>query len=151
MKLKKILLISIILIILLPIFSFADTNQPEIISPACILIDSNTGKIIYEKQSKKRMYPASTTKMMTAILALENCKLDDMVTVNYSAVSSEAVPYGYTIANLITDEKFTVEQLLNVLLIPSANDAANVLAEHIGGSVENFSNMMSMIYMISTL
>ena len=143
MKLKKILLISIILIILFPIFSFADTNQPEIISPACILIDSNTGKIIYEKQSKKRMYPASTTKMMTAILALENCKLDDMVTVNYSAVSAEAVPYGYTIANLITGEKFTVEQLLNVLLIPSANDAANVLAEHIGGSVENFSKMMN--------
>ena len=143
MNLKKIIFISIILIILSPILSFADSSQIQTLSPACILIDSNTGKILYEKQSKKRMYPASTTKMMTAILTLENCKLDDMVTVNYSAVSEEAVPYGYTSAHLVTREKFTVEQLLNVLLIPSANDAANVLAEHISGSVENFSKLMN--------
>ena len=64
---------------LIPILSFAESSQVETLSPACILIDANTGKIIYEKQSKKRMYPASTTKMMTAILTLENCKLDDIV------------------------------------------------------------------------
>ena len=143
MKLKKITIIFIILIMLIPILSFAESSQVETLSPACILIDANTGKIIYEKQSKKRMYPASTTKMMTAILTLENCKLDDIVIVNYSAVSEEAVPSGYTSAHLVTGEKFTIEQLLDVLLIPSANDAANVLAEHISGSVENFSKLMN--------
>ena len=143
MKNKKIIFVFIILILLIPVLSFADSSQVNVLSPSCILIDSNTGKIIYEKQSKKRMYPASTTKMMTAILALENCKLDDIVTVNYSAVSEEAVPYGYTNAHLVAGEKFTVEQLLNVLLVPSANDAANVLAEHISGSVENFSKLMN--------
>lgn len=146
MKRKKIILITIILIILpllIPILSFANSKPPEISSPASILVDSASGKILYEKESKKRMYPASTTKMMTAILTIENCNLSDIVTVHESAVSKDAVPYGYVSAHLVAGEKFTVEQLLHVLLIPSANDAANVLAEHISGSVKEFSNLMN--------
>lgn len=145
MKKKKIILTTIILIfiLLIPLSSFASSNQIQTLSQSCILIDSSTGKILYEKDSKKRKYPASTTKMMTAILTLEKCNLTDIATVNETAISKEAVPDGYTNAKLVAGEKFTIEQLLNVLLIPSANDAANVLAEHISGSVEEFSKLMN--------
>ena len=110
-------------------------------SPACILIEANSGKVLYEKDSKKVKYPASTTKIMTAILTMENCELTDIATVSHNAIFS--VPSSYVTADLKEGEKLTIEQLLNVLLIPSANDAAFVLAEHIGGSVENFANMMN--------
>lgn len=143
MRCKKIIYITIILTLLIPILSFANNGSINTLSPACILIDATSGKILYEKEAKKRMYPASTTKIMTAILAIENCKLSDTATVNESAVSKEAVPDGYSNAKLQAGEKFTIEQLLNVLLIPSANDAANVLAEHISGSVDEFSKLMN--------
>lgn len=87
------------------------------------------------------MYPASTTKIMTAILALENRLLTDTATVSYNAIFT--VPVGYNNANLQLDETLTYEQLLHVLLIPSANDAANVIAEDIAGSVESFASMMN--------
>lgn len=100
-----------------------------------------TGKILYEKNAREKRYPASTTKIMTAILALEHRSLTDTSTVSYTAIST--VPVGYSHANLQLDEVLTMEQLLNVLLIPSANDAANVIAEDIAGSVESFASMMN--------
>lgn len=122
-----------------------DTNSsiPDITtySPACILMDAKTGKVLYEKNSSDVRFPASTTKIMTAILTLENCKLSDVATVSHNAVFS--VPAGYTHASLKEGEELSIENLLNVLLIPSANDAANVLAEHISGSVEEFANLMN--------
>lgn len=110
-------------------------------SPSSLLLDVKTGEILYAKNAYKKMYPASTTKLMTAILTLENCNLNDIVTVSHNAIFS--IPVGYSHANLMENEQLTVEQLLNVLLIPSANDAAIALAEHISGSVENFSAMMN--------
>ncbi len=87
------------------------------------------------------MYPASTTKIMTAILALENCALDETITVSYDTVMS--IPDGYSSASLEVGETLTVEQLLELLLVHSANDAANCLAEYIGGSIESFVSMMN--------
>lgn len=87
------------------------------------------------------MYPASTTKIMTAILTLENCKLTDTAIASHNAIYS--VPVGYSHANIQEGEELTIEQLLNVLLIPSANEAAFILAEHIAGSVDAFSDMMN--------
>ena len=110
-------------------------------SKSLILVDATSGKILYSKNAFERMFPASTTKLMTAILTLEKCKLTDIATVSHNAVYS--IPIGYTHANLVEGENLTIEQLLNVLLIPSANDAAIVLAEHIAGSVENFAVMMN--------
>ena len=125
---------------MIPITSFADTSQVTTYSPSCILIDANSGKIIYEKNIYKKMYPASTTKIMTAILIIENCKLSEGATVSSNAVSATSVPDGYVRANLKPGESFTIEQLLNVLLIPSANDAAIVLAEHLSGSRHLYSS-----------
>ena len=78
---------------------------------------------------------------MTAILALEHCNLTDTATVSHNAIHS--VPLGYAHAYLKEGEILTIEQLLHLLLIPSANDAANVLAEHIAGSVSSFTSMMN--------
>ena len=78
---------------------------------------------------------------MTAILTVENCNLDDVAKVSHTAVFS--VPWDYTNAALQVDEELTIEDLLNVLLIPSANDAGFVLAEHIAGSTESFASMMN--------
>ncbi len=141
---SKFILFIIFLLIFQLVFqitSFATSDNLSIGSPAAILMDASTGKILYEKNSHEKRFPASTTKIMTAILTVENCNLTEIATVSHNAVYS--IPYGYSHANLVEGEELTIEQLLNVLLIPSANDAAVVLAEHIAGSVENFANMMN--------
>ena len=118
-----------------------DAEVPEITSGAAILIDNETNRILYDKNANERMFPASTTKIMTAILVLENCDLDETVTASYDALMS--IPEGYVTAEIQGEEQFTVEQLLEMLLVHSANDAANVLAEYVGGSIESFISMMN--------
>ena len=78
---------------------------------------------------------------MTAILTLENCDLEDQAVASEFAIKS--IPYDYSIANIEIGESVSVKDLLNVMMIHSANEAAYVLAEHIGGSVEGFSDMMN--------
>lgn len=99
------------------------------------------GQILYERDSNKILYPASLTKVLTAIVVMEHCNLEDTVTVNQTAI--DGVEYGYITANLKAGETFTVEELLNILVVSSANDAALVLAEHVSGSVENFCKLMN--------
>ena len=141
-RLTKIVILIILINILLA-FSFVSNASSEITtySPHVLLLEASTGKIIYEKGANDRVYPASTTKIMTAILALENCQLTDVVTASYDAIYS--VPVGYAHAYIKVDEELTINQLLHVLLIPSANDAANILAEHIAGSITSFASMMN--------
>ena len=116
-------------------------TEPTLISESAFLMDNKTEKILYKKNEDKKMYPASTTKIVTALLTLENCKLDDVITVSYNAAMS--IPDGYSTAYLQIGEQLTVDQLLQLLLVHSANDAANVLAEHVGGSIESFVSMMN--------
>ena len=127
--------------ILFTITSLASSDELQIGSPSCILIESSTGKILYEKNANEQRYPASTTKIMTAILTVENCQLTDVATASHNAIYS--VPPTYSHASIVEGEELTIEQLLNVLLIQSASDAANILAEHVGGSIENFAQMMN--------
>lgn len=142
-KLFVSLILVTILLIEIPInVVFAtSTDKLTIYSPVALLMEKETGKILYNKNGEERRYNASTTKLMTAILTVENCELADVAKVSYNAVFS--VPSDYTNAALKVDEELTIEQLLHVLLIPSANDAANVLAEHIAGSIESFATMMN--------
>ena len=144
-KIKYILFPLLLTILFLSTFlttSFAaETSSITIYSPSCILMETSTGKILYEKNAHQVRYPASTTKIMTAILALENCELTDVATVSRNAIHS--IPPDYVTCRIKEGEQLTVEQLLNVLLIPSANDAAIVLAEHISGSVSKFSDLMN--------
>lgn len=119
----------------------ATENILQIYSESAILIDSKTGLVLYSKNENDKRYPASTTKILTAILAIENCNLNDKVTVTNSTVSS--IPAGYSTANLLEGEILTVKELLSVFLVHSANDAGYALAEHISGSIQNFSVLMN--------
>ncbi len=142
---RKVLILTLMIILFLQITLFAkEINQEEfsdITAPNMMIVETNTGKILYQKNIDEKIYPASITKLMTAILVVENCELDEIVTISENAVIS--VPSGYVNANLQVGEELTVEDLLYVMLIPSANDAANALAEHVAGSIESFSTMMN--------
>lgn len=149
-KLGKILILILLISIHLTSISYAtvaesttDENSeiPNILSDSVILINGKTGEIIYSKNGDQKMYPASTTKIMTAILVIENTSLTDIVTVSKSAISS--IPSGYSTAYLAEGEQISVANLLKALLIHSANDAANVLAEYTSGSIEKFVYMMN--------
>lgn len=123
-----------------PVFA-EEIIPPDIYSPSAIMVDATTGQILFEKNSHERMYPASTTKLMTAMLVLETCGLDDEVTITEEAVSN--VPDTYMDADLQVGETFTVDELLQILLIPSANDVANALACHVSGSIGQFADLMN--------
>ena len=136
---RKVFYVLTIFLILLSNLSFA--SEPNVDSTAAILVEESTGKILYEKNAYEKMYPASTTKILTAILVLENCNLNEMATVSHNAVYS--LPSGYVTAPLVEGEKISIGDLMYALMLKSANDAAIVLAEHVGGSVEEFSDMMN--------
>lgn len=116
-------------------------NQVQIYSESAILMEQTTGKILYEKDIYARKYPASTTKILTGIIALERCKLDEKAVASDVAINT--IKSGYSTANIQVGETFTLEQLLDVMLIHSANEAANIIAEHISGSIIEFSKLMN--------
>lgn len=116
-------------------------EAPDVKTNNCILMDADTGNILYEKNSNEQCYPASVTKLMTALLVTENCNMSDILTVSSNAVAS--VKYGDATAGLKKGEQFTVEQALNIMLIKSANDMSYALGEYAGGSIANFANMMN--------
>ena len=112
--------------------------SPEITAPSAILIDSGSGDILYEKNAHTLMYPASTTKIMTAILAIESLDLSDTVVIDKES------PFTTGSRIYIQEgEIFTVEQLLYALLLQSANDVAVALAKHISGDVAEFAKRMN--------
>lgn len=157
---KKIFLICILIVFLVmpTIVVYADENDlnykpnvtlkykkddqktlddvPQIGCKAAYVVEPDTGKIIYEKNAHEKMYPASTTKILTALVVMEKCELTEKAVVSQRALS--LVPEGYSNAGLQVGEEHTIETLLYALLLPSANEAANVLAEHVSGSVEDF-------------
>lgn len=108
---------------------------------AAILADMKSGKILFEKNSDAKMYPASTTKILTGILALENTTMTDTVIATSEAISP--ITNNHSHMGILVGEELTVEQLLYGMLVYSANDAANVLAVHISGSIEAFCQMMN--------
>lgn len=103
------------------------TYKPQVDAQSAILIDAKTGKIVFEKNTNQREYPASTTKVMTALIVLENCNLTDLVTVGPEVT---IIPRDSSIAALDLDERINVETLLLGLMLPSGNDAAMTLAVH---------------------
>lgn len=114
-------------------FAKIDPLPPKVNSEAAILMESNSGKVLYTKNAGKEMYPASLTKIATAIYALEKGRLDDMVTVPEEARSIKG-----TRVFLDEGERVTLKKLLQGLLINSGNDAGVAIAQHLSGSVEQF-------------
>ncbi len=148
MSLKKFAFIIFALIILLNIFVIPASalEYPEINAKAAILLDADNGTVYFSLNENERREPASLVKIMTALLALEavgrgQASLDDVVTASQSAID-EVSDYGGTDC-IRVGEEMTLESLLYCTLVASMNEAANIVAEHISGSVEAFVSLMN--------
>ena len=122
----------------------ADTTWPtgpDVIADTAIVMDADTGAILYSKEMDQTMYPASITKIMTCLLALENGNLSDEVTMTETGVAY--VENGSSNAKTQVGEVFTLEQLLYGTMLKSANDMATQVGEYIGGTIDNFVDMMN--------
>lgn len=119
----------------------SNVTKPEIAAEGAVLMDAATGTVLYEKNADKAYYPASITKLMTALLVIENCNLDDTVT--FSATATTNLEAGAVSLNITEGDKLTVRQCLYALLLKSANEVANGLAEHVAGSNAAFAKMMN--------
>ena len=117
---------------------FTVASAEEIESRAAVVMDAATGRVLYAKNPELRLLPASTTKLMTALVVIEKAKLTDVVTVSQRAASAPP-----TRAGLKAGDKITIETLLYAALMKSANDAAVALAEGVAGSEEEFVHLMN--------
>lgn len=106
-----------------------------------ILLDMNTGSVLYEKKSAKKVFPAEITEIMTAVVVLENANLEKLFEANETALSN--ISEGDSKMGIITGEKLSVRQLLHGMILASASDATNVLAEGVGGSIDAFVELMN--------
>lgn len=114
---------------------------PDVAAEGAVLLNANTGQIIFEKNARTPFYPASITKVMTALLTVENCNLSDVVT--FSRTATTNLESGAVTISLTEGDQLTVKDSLYALLLKSANEVANGLAEHMGGTIDNFANMMN--------
>ena len=115
---------------------------PVVSAESAILIDADTGVILYEKNIHKQQYPASITKILTTLIASEECELDDVVTFSHKAVYD--TPYDSNHIAIEENEQLTMEECLKAILIRSANEVSLGIAEHIsGGAWEDFADIMN--------
>ena len=115
-----------------------DSEEPNITADYAILIEAATGRVIYEKNADEKAYPASTTKMLTCVLAIEKGDLDKTLSVSQRAAWTEDPYVGFQQGDMLKER-----DLLKALMMVSDNSSAVVLAEGIGGSVEGFAKMMN--------
>ena len=138
---KKCKSLAVLLAALLLFSCFASAATIDIDAACALLADAKTGQILYAKNERERAYPASITKLMTALLVAEKGGLSETITVSASALENLSAA-GSTVG-LKTGEQLTVDQLLVCLLVASANEAANILGEHVAGSVDAFVEQMN--------
>ncbi|MDM5318289.1 D-alanyl-D-alanine carboxypeptidase family protein [Fictibacillus sp. b24] len=137
-KISLFLVLSLVMLMQTQFVQAAGENTPEIKSESAVMIDAKTGDILYQKNSSEQMYPASITKIVTGILAIESGNLDDSV-----IVSSEAVKADGTRVYLLEGEHVPLKKLVQGLLINSGNDAAIAIAEYVAGDVASFADEMN--------
>lgn len=129
-----------------PVITTSDTIEgwpagPEIFSGSAVVMEAETGTVLYDKNMDEQAYPASITKILTAILAIENCAMNEMVEFSDEAVFS--VPRDSSHIAITPGEFLSVEDCLYGLLLASANEVANALGEHVGGSMGSFVDLMN--------
>ena len=132
---KTIILISITLLTLL---SKSKIFAIEISSPSAVVICENTGRILYDKNANQKRPMASLTKLMTAIIFVENCRMNEII-----QIDKNACYIGGSEVGLVPNTQISAKDLLTGMLLPSGNDAATQIAIHIAGSTENFAKMMN--------
>ena len=114
---------------------------PSIGAEGAILMEADTGAILYAKNIHEHLYPASVTKILTTLIAIEKCNLNEVVTFSDEAVFS--IPYDSSHIAIDSGEELTVDQCLQAILIASANEVSNGLGEHVAGSMDTFVEMMN--------
>ena len=151
----KLLLLAVLTLALcvtsLPATVLADTETPaitdgwpeppELVSEAAIVMEASTGSILYNKNAFDSYYPASTTKLMTSLLAIEQCPLSDVITCSRASV--ESIGWDSSRIGLVAGESIDMENALYAILLASANEVSYAVAEHIGGTVDNFVSLMN--------
>lgn len=139
---KKCVLISIIMVIAIlvqqPLYVQADETNLKLYAKAAVLMDADSGRVLYDHCGDEQLAMASTTKIMTLIVTLENASLDDAVTVSSYAASMPQVHLG-----MRSGEQYRLRDLALSLMLESHNDSAVAIAEHVGGSVEQFAALMN--------
>lgn len=138
MRIKTSIYVCLIFTMLFSPIALAADKPPEITAKSAIIIEAMTGKVLYAKNAEERRYPASTTKIMTLIVALEHGKTDDIITTSANAASTEGSSLW-----LSQGEQLTMLDMLYGIMLISGNDATVAVAEHISGSVENFAKLMT--------
>ena len=147
MKLKRrisflIIILSIILCYTEPVSAKVTwPSAPGVSSDGAIIMDAATGAVLFSKNINKEMYPASITKIMTVLLVLENCSMDQTVTFSRDAVYN--IEFGSNHIGMTVGEQITVEQALYGICLESANEVCNGVGELIAGSQEKFVDMMN--------
>ena len=139
-KIKLGLLLLLMTLVGTPMTGYGmQLSESELYARSACLMDADSGRVLYSKNSEQKLPMASTTKIMTCILALEDGRMDDLVTVSAYAASQPKVHMGAK-----TGEQFYLQDLLYALMLNSDNDAAVMIAEQVGGSVEGFAEKMNL-------
>lgn len=137
-KIYKLVILCLFMNMFCPTFTLASAGPPELTAKAAIVIEASTGKVLYAKNADERRYPASTTKIMTLITALEHGNIEDTITTSANAASTEGSSLWLT-----PGEKLKMLDMLYGIMLISGNDATVAVAEHISGSVGNFAKLMT--------
>ncbi len=116
-------------------------SAPSVNAESAVLMDLSSGAVLYEKNAHKAQYPASITKIMTTLLAIENCSMGEIVTFSHDAVFG--IEMGSSHIGIDEGEKLTVEQSLYAIMLASANEVSWGVGEHIAGTLSDFANMMN--------
>ena len=148
---KRLLPFLMAISFLCPTFSaFADevntkntqsTSAPTVVAETAILMDAASGEVLYNKNAEQKMFPASITKLMTILLALEHGELTDKITFSHEAIYS--IEPGSAHIAIQEGETLTLEQVLRAIILRSANEASNGVAEYVDGSIEAFTKHMT--------
>ncbi len=142
-KITKFIASTLIFTSVFSTVAFAKAPEPELIGTSALAVDLETNEIIYAKNIDKKMYPASITKLMTALLLAENKSPGDLL--NYPEAAKNEAPYSYglNVHPVNAGDTFTASNAMDILLLYSGNDIAYMIAENVGGSVNNFVKMMN--------
>ena len=128
-------------LVLIPDRSAQAKKKLSLSADSAIVMDVQSGAILYKKNMDKKQYPASITKIMTTLVALENSSMNETVTYSKGAVTN--LESGASNIGLVPGEKMSMENSLYAVMLASANEACNGVGEHIAGSVEDFVNLMN--------
>lgn len=144
MKKKRVsLILAIFMVLSLCTNVFAEENKPSIYGKAAVTMDMDTGEIIYDKSIDSKMYPASTTKLITALLLAENKHKDDLLKYTKDAKAQPEYSINLNLHPIAIDETMTAENVMDGLLLFSGNDIAYMIADNISGDSVKFADLMN--------